>query len=47
VLTNITGLVPGATTLKSELLFLYSLNQLGASALAPYFQLVWDGTTFS
>jgi hypothetical protein len=47
VLTNITGLVPEATTLKSELLLLYSLNQLGASALAPYLQLVWDGTTFS
>jgi hypothetical protein len=47
VLTNVTGLIPGVTTLQSELLLLYSLNQLGASALAPYLAAVWDGTTFS
>jgi len=47
VLTNITGLVPGVTTLQSELLLLYSPNQVGASALAPYAKSVWDGTTFS
>lgn len=46
-LTNITGLVPGVATLQSELLLLYSLNQLGASALAPYLPYRWDGTTFS
>jgi hypothetical protein len=46
-LTNITGLVPGVTTLKSELLLLYSANQLGASALPMYLPYVWDGKTFS
>lgn len=46
-LTNITGLVPGVTTLQSELLLLYSANEIGASALAAYLHYVWDGKTFS
>lgn len=47
ILTNVTGLVPKATTLRSELLLLYSQNQLGASAFAPYLPYIWDGATFS
>jgi hypothetical protein len=46
-LTNITGLVPGVTTLRSELLLLYSASEIGASALAAYLTYVWDGKTFS
>jgi hypothetical protein len=46
-LTNVTGLIPGVTTLQSELLLLYSTNDLGASALPPYLQYLWDGKTFS
>jgi hypothetical protein len=46
-LTNITGLVPGVTTLHSELSLLFSPNEIGASAFAAYLQYVWDGTNFS
>jgi hypothetical protein len=46
-LTNITGLVPGVTTLQSELSLLHSANAIGASGLAAYLNYVWDGTTFS
>ena len=46
-LSNITGLIPGVTTLQSELLLLYSAGEIGASALATYLHYVWDGKTFS
>jgi hypothetical protein len=46
-LTDVTGLVVGVTTLKSELLLLYSADDLGASALPTSFHLVWNGTTFA
>jgi hypothetical protein len=46
-LTNITGLVPGVTTLHSELLLLFSPTEIGASAFAAYLQYVWDGSIFS
>lgn len=46
-LTNVTGLVAGTTSLQSELLLLYSPDELGASALGPYLHYVWDGSTFS
>jgi hypothetical protein len=47
ILTNITGLIPSMTTLQSELLLLYSPNDLGGSALPPYLSYIWDGKTFS
>jgi hypothetical protein len=46
-LRNVTGLIPGVTTLASELSLLYSANEIGPSAVAPNLNFVWDGTTFS
>jgi hypothetical protein len=47
ILKNVTGLIPGVTTLGSEISQLYSVNDIGASAVVPYLNYVWDGNTFS
>lgn len=46
-LTNITGLISGVTTLGSELLLLYSADEIGASSVAGYLHYVWNGNTFA
>lgn len=47
VLKNITGLIPGVTSLGSELALLHPAGDIGQSAAVPYLRYVWDGTTFS
>jgi len=46
LLSNITGLVIGATTLGEELSLLYPPSLIAASAFAPALGHTWDGTTF-
>jgi hypothetical protein len=46
-LTNITGLISGVTTLGSELLLLYSADEIGASSVAGYLHYLWNGNTFA
>jgi hypothetical protein len=47
VLINVTGLVAGSTTLQSELLGLFSPNDIGASVAAACLSYVWNGTAFA
>jgi hypothetical protein len=44
---NLTGLVPGVTTLGSELNLLYPQNALAASGLASRLANVWTGSVFA
>lgn len=44
--TNITGLVPGVSTVGDELQLLYSIGAIAASTLRERLDWVWDGTTF-
>jgi hypothetical protein len=44
---NVTGLVPGETTLGDELALLYTPAQVARSALASLTAAVWDGTRFA
>jgi hypothetical protein len=44
--TNVSGLVPGVTTLGSELTLLYPQSAIAASALAGLAGYTWDGATF-
>lgn len=45
-LKNLTGLIAGVTTLGAEIALLYSPNDVGASAIVPYLNYVWNGSTF-
>ncbi|MFI5419072.1 MAG: hypothetical protein ACHQ2Y_09315 [Candidatus Lutacidiplasmatales archaeon] len=47
VLINITSLVPGSTTLGSELSLLYSANDVGSSGAAAFVSKLWNGTAFA
>lgn len=44
---NISGLVPGTTTLGSELVLLYPQSAIATSELAGLAGYVWNGTTFA
>lgn len=44
--TNVTGLVPGVTTLGDELRLLYSIGSISASSVRELLDWVWDGTSF-
>lgn len=46
LLRNVTGLIPGVTTLGAEIALLYSPNDIGPSAVVPFLNYVWNGTTF-
>jgi hypothetical protein len=45
--TNVTGLVPGQTTLADELTLLYSQSEIAMSGLGAQLTDVWNGTTFA
>lgn len=47
MLTNVTGLVAGETTLGQELSLLYRQDQVAASAFAAMLTLTWNGTAFA
>lgn len=44
--TNVTGLVPGTSSVGGELRLMYSLGQIAASVVRELQDLVWDGTAF-
>jgi hypothetical protein len=44
---NLTGLVPGVTTLGSELALLWPPEAVAASALAGLTASVWNGSSFA
>ncbi len=44
---NLTGLVPGETTLGDELALLYTPAAIGQSALVPFLQWAWNGAAFA
>ena len=46
-LTNVTGLIPGSTTLGDELSLLYSSSAIAESVFAGALGWVWNGSTFS
>lgn len=46
-LTNVTGLVAGATTLGEEFALLYDSNEIANSVFAGVLDWVWNGTTFA
>ncbi len=45
--TNVTGLVAGVSTFGEELRLIYSLGQIGASAVRECLDWVWNGTAFA
>jgi len=47
ILTNVTGLVAGETTLGQELSLLYRQDQIAASAFAAMLSWIWNGTSFA